>query len=102
MKNKTLYKALLKAYNIAEGQFAGIPECCIEAYNRDRTYYSVMRSLPKEEQEKFTKIWDYVPCKECLKKGLGGKPKRGASPIGDAILEIMSKLKEADEKNTNN
>ena len=103
MKNNLLYEALLKAYNIAEGQYSGIPDCCIESFNNGRTYAQVKNSLKTaSERNTFVEMWDYVPCKACLKKGLGGKIKEGKSPHGRLVLKLMEKVVKQDEENTDN
>jgi hypothetical protein len=103
MKNTMLYEALLKAYNVAEGQFSGIPDCCIREFNEGRTYAEVKNSLKTvKERNAFVEAWDYVPCKACLKKGSGGKVRDGHSPCGDSILNLMQKVLKQDEENTDN
>jgi hypothetical protein len=103
MKNPILYQALLKAYNIAEGQYSGIPDCCIESFNSGQTYAQVKNSLPSvKERKTFAEIWDYVPCSACLKKGLGGKVKKGDSPYSKTLLSLMERVIKQDEENTDN
>jgi hypothetical protein len=103
MKNTMLYEALLKAYNIAEGQYSRIPDCCIKSFNEGRTYAQVKNSLKTvKERNAFVEVWDYVPCKDCLKKGLGGKVKEGESPYSEMLLYLMEKALKQDEENTDN
>lgn len=92
MKNKLLYEALLNAYNIAEGQFSNIPDCCIKAFNGGRTWASVVNSLtdPKDKK-RLSDNWDYVPCETCLTEGKSQPLREGDSFIGETLLFLMEK-----------
>lgn len=103
MKNKMLYEALYKAYNVAEGQFSNIPDCCIEAFNNGRTWAFVRNSLPnKEEKKRVADKWDYVPCEACLASGNSRPLKIGDSSIGEMLLYLMEKVVKQDEENIGN
>jgi hypothetical protein len=101
MTRDIFYEALLKAYNIAEGRFSGIPDCCIEEFNNGRTWITVMSSLKtKKERQRLTDNWDYVPCEACLKSGNSAQLIKGDSFAGETLLFLMGKMTKKHEKNT--
>ena len=103
MKNKLLYEALLQAYNVAEGQYSNIPNCCIIAFNNGRTWAAVVNSLadPKDKK-RLCDNWDYVPCENCLRDGKSQPLKKGDSDIGEVLLSLMEKAIIQNETNSNN
>ena len=103
MKNKMLYEALYKAYNVAEGQFSGIPDCCILEFNNGRTWQTMInRTKSQKEKVEITNNWSYVPCQDCIDNKRYGQIKEGNSPIGEMLLYLMEKVVKQDEENIGN
>jgi len=103
MKNKLLYQALLNAYNVAEGQYSNIPDCCIKEFNGGRTWATVTSNLtdPKEIK-RLNQSWDYVPCEKCFIENKSQPLKEGDSNIGDLLLFLMEKVLKQNEENIGN
>lgn len=88
-KQKQLYIAILTAYDIAEGQFAGIPQCCIDSYVQGRTWMDFIKTIPEENRKEITKKYNYVPCDKCVKKGKSVEIKSGQSLVGSALTTLL-------------
>lgn len=85
---------LQKAFDLIEGQYSNIPDCCIEGYLEGRTYMNVLNSMTEKDQKKLHK-WHYVPCKKCFKENKINKLKtNGTSVYGQVIWALMDSLKE--------
>ena len=101
---ETIIKMLSEIYDRCEGEYSGIPQCCIDEYVTGKTYNSFMDGLSKSDQKKLLK-WTYVPCDKCFKKGKEGKVKKnGRSDTGDmiaALIEIFQKREEQNDRRKN-
>ena len=103
MKNKlSLYEQLLKAYNIAEGKYSGIPDCCIQSFIDGRTWQRMINKVRSQKKKvEITNNWTYVPCQDCIDNKRYGKVKEnGISFMGEILLTLMREVIQQHEKNT--
>ena len=91
-KQKQLYSAILAAYDVAEGQFAGIPTCCINSYVEGRNWMDFMKTIPPESRKEITEKYNYVPCDKCVEKGKAVEIKSGQSLIGSVLITLLQEV----------
>ena len=91
-KQSQLYKALLMAYDVAEGQYSGIPQCCINAYIKGRTWMSLIKNLSKQERDEMSRKYNYVPCAKCVEKGKVVEIRCGKSNVGTVLLTLLEEV----------
>lgn len=83
----------IKAYDIIEGIYSGIPECCIRGFLDGRTYANVYNCLNDKQKHKLDKF-NYVPCEKCLKADKITKVKNnGTSLAGEIIFTLINDIK---------
>lgn len=89
---KLAIKALQEVINRLEGEYSGLPQCCIEVFVAGRTAYSFRESLTPKNQEKYTG-WGYVPCDKCFKRNKKVKIKmNGTSHRGEILYAVLKTL----------
>jgi hypothetical protein len=92
-KNQIL-NDLWRAYDRIEGEYSGIPECCVEVYINGRTAHEFYISLDEKGKKKYDNTWQYVPCDKCFKENKKAKVKKnGTSFRGEILRTIMASIK---------
>lgn len=57
---------LMEALDYLEGQYSGIPPCCVEEFVvKGKTYYEFSSTLDKSDKKRLEK-YEYVPCNKCF------------------------------------
>lgn len=93
--------SLKDAYNLLEGQYSNIPNCCIEGYIKGRTWSNVRNSIPEKEVKKLSK-WHYVPCEKCYESNNINKLKtNGTSDLGKIIFSLIEILENRKKEQRN-
>ena len=83
-----ILNALFEAFDRIEGEYSGMPQCCIDVFVNGRTAYDFNESLSAKDQKKYRK-WNYVPCDDCFKTNKVAKIKNnGTSHRGKMIMAI--------------
>jgi len=92
--NKKILKDLWTAFDRIEGEYSGIPKCCIEVYISGRTAHEFYMSLDDKGKKKYDNSWQYVPCDKCFKNNKKAKIKKnGTSLKGEMLRTIMASIK---------
>ena len=86
---KKVLNHLWDAYDRMEGEYSGIPECCVESYLDGRTAWDFEETLSEKDKKKY-KSWHYVPCDQCFKENNKHKLKlNGVSIRGQMLRAII-------------
>lgn len=85
---------LLTSLHLIEGQFSGIPDCCVKSFASGMTGLVFKEQLSKKDQAFYnTHFWEYIPCMSCFKKKKRVKLKHNGTSIKGRILrEIIREL----------
>lgn len=83
---KRIWDLLIEVVHRVDGEYSGIPECCVEAYVGGRRARPFFQS--KDEAKK--RAFQYVPCDECWEAGRAVRLRlNGNSPIAERLLGLM-------------
>jgi hypothetical protein len=89
---KRIVQLLQMAEDYIEGEFSGIPLCCIREFvENGRMYYNFKKSLPEASQVNLNKF-NYVPCDTCLQKCQPVTLRRGFSEHSETLNDLMNKI----------
>lgn len=97
-RNQFLVETLMTAFDAVEGVYSGIPECCIKQFISGINYQILLAQIKKKKNSKELlsklKLFNYVPCYNCLKNKRVNKLKHnGVSNEGRilfALIEIFA------------
>lgn len=93
-----IINSLRDAFDRIEGEYSGIPVCCLEGYISGRTYMNVRNCLDEKGQKKLLK-WNYVPCEQCFKKNKICELKQnGISHRGQMLMALIETFKNEEEQ----
>jgi hypothetical protein len=98
INRQIIVDALFEAFNRMEGEYSGIPLCCIDEFVGGRTAYAFNESLSEKDKKKYKK-WNYVPCDDCFQKDkMIDLKQNGTSHRGQVLFAIIETFLDEEEK----
>ena len=83
---------LQMAEDYIEGEFSGIPFCCVREFVENKRIYNTLRKSVSDENRLKLDKFQYVPCDACLEKCRPKTLKRGFSEFREPLGNLMNKI----------